>query len=256
MRPGSAAGCNSSAGPGDRREMLARRVTVSRGPCRHLLPIDNAEQWDVSPGVLATRLAARPVVLAGRAARRSRANVRHPAAAQAPTAQPFALDGLPGTQRAGHGRWRRSSTRRRRVLLRWQAPQPWRSRSGATVTEAVDPYAGPYAEPYAGPCATATRPRRSPPASRPRSSVNGSGTRRSPSRWIPTANVLPGLDERAAATVARLILEGHESEPSGSIDKPLTTGRVVPSTLDSAEGGEARNARSDAQRRRTGIEPA
>jgi hypothetical protein len=53
------------------------------------------------------------------------------------------------------------------------------------------------------------------------------------------SHVLPGLDERAAATVARLILEGHESEPSGSIDKPLTTGRVVPSTLDSAEGGEA-----------------
>jgi hypothetical protein len=70
------------------------------------------------------------------------------------------------------------------------------------------------------------------------------------------SHVLPGLDERAAATVARLILEGHESEPSESIDKPLTTGRVVPSTLDSAEGGEARNARSDAQRRRTGIEPA
>jgi integrase len=43
------------------------------------------------------------------------------------------------------------------------------------------------------------------------------------------SHVLPGLDERAAATVARLILEGHESEPSGSIDKLLTTGRVVPS---------------------------
>jgi integrase len=70
------------------------------------------------------------------------------------------------------------------------------------------------------------------------------------------SHVLPGLDEQAAATVARLILEGHESEPSESIDKPLTTGRVVPSTLDSAEGGEARNARSDGQRRRTGIEPA
>jgi hypothetical protein len=65
------------------------------------------------------------------------------------------------------------------------------------------------------------------------------------------SHVLPGLDERAVATVARLILEGHESEPSESIDKPLTTGRIVPSTLDSAEGGEARNARSDGQRRRT-----
>jgi integrase len=70
------------------------------------------------------------------------------------------------------------------------------------------------------------------------------------------SHVLPGLDERAATTVARLILEGHEPEPIGSIDKPLTTGHVVPSTLDSPEGGEARNARSDGQRRRTGIEPA
>jgi hypothetical protein len=58
-------------------------------------------------------------------------------------------------------------------------------------------------------------------------------------------HVLPGLDGRAAATVARLILEGNESEPSESIDKPLTTGRVVLSTLDSADGGEARSARSD-----------
>jgi hypothetical protein len=37
------------------------------------------------------------VVPAGRDARPSRANVRHPAAAQLLTAQPFVLDGLPGT---------------------------------------------------------------------------------------------------------------------------------------------------------------
>jgi hypothetical protein len=42
------------------------------------------------------------------------------------------------------------------------------------------------------------------------------------------SNVLPGLDERAAATVARLILEGDEPEPNASIDEPLTTGRIVP----------------------------
>jgi hypothetical protein len=47
--------------------------------------------------MLATRLAGRLVVPAGRDARPSRANVRHPAAAQLPTAQPFVLDGLPGT---------------------------------------------------------------------------------------------------------------------------------------------------------------
>jgi hypothetical protein len=49
------------------------------------------------PGVLAHRIAGRLVVPTGRAARRSRANVQHPAAAQLPMAQPFALDGLPGT---------------------------------------------------------------------------------------------------------------------------------------------------------------
>ncbi len=70
------------------------------------------------------------------------------------------------------------------------------------------------------------------------------------------SHVLPGLDERAAVTVARLILEGDQPEPSGSIDKPLTTGRIVPSTIDPAKGGGARSARSDGQRRRTGIEPA
>jgi hypothetical protein len=47
--------------------------------------------------MLATRLAGRLVVPARRDARPSRANVRHPAAAQLLTAQPFVLDGLPGT---------------------------------------------------------------------------------------------------------------------------------------------------------------
>ena len=50
----------------------------------------------------------------------------------------------PATVGGGEG------TRLRRVLLRWQAPQPCRSRPGATMAEMVDPYAGPYAEPYAG----------------------------------------------------------------------------------------------------------
>jgi hypothetical protein len=46
-------------------------------------------------------------------------------------------------------------TRLRRVLLRRQAPQPWRSRPGATVVEADDP----YADPYAGHPRTPRRPR-------------------------------------------------------------------------------------------------
>jgi hypothetical protein len=54
----------------------------------------------------------------------------------------------------------------------------------------------------------------------------------------------------AAVTFARLILEGDEPEPTDSIDKPLTTGRIGPSTIDPAKEGEARSARSDGQRRR------
>jgi hypothetical protein len=59
----------------------------------------------------------------------------------------------------------------------------------------------------------------------------------------------------AAATVAQLILEGDESA-SGSIDKALTNGTWSPVAPEVTKGGEARNARSDGQRRRTGIEPA
>src|SRR5215212_8582832 len=79
---------------------------------------------DVSTGVLATGLARGAVVVAGRDARRSRANVRHPAAAQARTAQPFALDGRPGTTACRSRSVVGGGTRLRRVLLRWQAPQP------------------------------------------------------------------------------------------------------------------------------------
>jgi integrase len=42
------------------------------------------------------------------------------------------------------------------------------------------------------------------------------------------SHVLPGLDELAAGTVARLIL-GEENQPARPIDKPLTTGRTAPS---------------------------
>ena len=41
------------------------------------------------------------------------------------------------------------------------------------------------------------------------------------------SHVLPGLDERAAATVAHLILQGDESV-SGSIDRALTNGTRSP----------------------------
>jgi len=76
------------------------------------------------------------------------------------------------------------------VLLRWQAPQPCRSRSGTTVSEAVDPYASGYASPYASPTpatrvppspAGAGSPQLRPPrgASRPRFLRPTSPTQRS-----------------------------------------------------------------------------
>jgi len=34
------------------------------------------------------------------------------------------------------------------MLLRWQAPQPWRSGLGPTVAMAVDPYVNGYVNPY------------------------------------------------------------------------------------------------------------
>jgi hypothetical protein len=99
------------------------------------------------PGLLANRLARGAVVLAGRAARPSRANVRHPAVAQLPMARPFVLDGLPGTTPrrprsvAGEGRAFGA------CCFAGCGPSP--------------PYAGPYAEPYAGPFAGHPRtPRR------------------------------------------------------------------------------------------------
>ena len=55
------------------------------------------------------------------------------------------------------------------------------------------------------------------------------------------SHVLPGLDERAAATVAQLILEGDDLA-SASIDKTLTNGTWSPVELEVHEGGEARSA--------------
>jgi hypothetical protein len=49
------------------------------------------------------------------------------------------------------------------------------------------------------------------------------------------SHVLPGLDERAAATVAQLILEG-DGPASASVDKPLTTGLNGPVERRAGEG--------------------
>jgi hypothetical protein len=105
---------------------------------------------DVSPGLLATRLAGRPAVLAGRAARRSRANVRHPAAAHAPRRAHSSLTAWLGPCRAGHGPWRGGDAPSARAAsLASSAALP--VRSGAAVAEAVDPYASGYASPLRWP---------------------------------------------------------------------------------------------------------
>jgi hypothetical protein len=44
------------------------------------------------------------------------------------------------------------------------------------------------------------------------------------------SHVLPGLDELAAGTVARLILGDGDQPPARPIDKPLTTGRQARAT--------------------------
>jgi integrase len=51
------------------------------------------------------------------------------------------------------------------------------------------------------------------------------------------SHVLPGLDEHAAGTVARLILGDTDQAPARPIDTPLTTGPTAP---ERREGGEAR----------------
>src|SRR5215217_5684640 len=105
---------------------------------------------DVSTGVLATGLARGAVVVAGRDARRSRANVRHPAAAQARTAQPFVLDGLPGTlvcrPRSVAG-WGRAFGA---CCFAGKLRSPTGPGPAAALAEAVAPYASGYASPYAG----------------------------------------------------------------------------------------------------------
>jgi hypothetical protein len=100
--PGGAAGGGRNArpvswrppGPATSATLTAARLPAG-GRCH--VPGRGCRGEAPPSGVLATRIARRLVVLAGRAARRSRVNVRHPTVAQVSTAQPFALDGLPRT---------------------------------------------------------------------------------------------------------------------------------------------------------------
>jgi hypothetical protein len=122
------------------------------------------------PGVLATRLARGAVgQLRHRCPRVKRDEtaglvgcwIRRPPKAAPPSRRvrppaSIALDRNHGRPPAAGCRSRSvagGGTRLRRVLLRWQAPQPCRSGPRGTVAEAVDPYASGYASPYASPYA-------------------------------------------------------------------------------------------------------
>ena len=64
------------------------------------------------------------------------------------------------------------------------------------------------------------------------------------------SHVLPGLDELAAGTVARLILGDDDQPPPRPIDKPLTTGRKAPS-----RGREVKRGRAGQKGASGGFEP-
>src|SRR5918999_1643079 len=146
------------------------------------------------PGLLAPRIARGGVVQLGRDARPSRANVRHPAVAQAPTAQPFALDGLPGITvrrlRSVAGRGRAFGACCFAGKLRSPAgparEPPWPRPSDTYASE----YASPYASPYAG---------------HPRTP--------SPSGSRITAGHAPSWGQSAAKTAA-------DWPPSGGVERP------------------------------------
>ena len=118
------------------------------------------------PGILATRLARGAVVqlrhrcprvkrdgtagLVGCVGQTAAEGGPHPAGefGRLPRSR---LTGTTATPPAtGYGRWPGEGTRLRRVLLRWQAPQPCRSRPGSHRGRGRRPYASGYASPYAG----------------------------------------------------------------------------------------------------------
>jgi hypothetical protein len=74
-------------------------------PIRCPRALDDFRSGMSPPGVPATWIAPRIVVQTGSDARRSSANVRHPATAQVEAVKPFVLDRLPGTTPAGHSPW-------------------------------------------------------------------------------------------------------------------------------------------------------
>jgi hypothetical protein len=156
----------------------------------------------------------------GRDARPSRANVRHPAAVQLPTAYPFVLDGLPGTTpcrpRSVAGRGRAFGT----CCFAGKLRSPCRSGPGAIVAEALDPYADPYADLYAGPYAGHPR---TPP--RPSDAVRPGHAPRRGSGAAAPQGALRAIDPRGAAAI---LADLRSAPPTAAFSsRPWLPRRVV-----------------------------
>jgi hypothetical protein len=91
------------------------------------------------------------VVQLGQDARRSSANVRHPATAQVRTVQPFALDGPPGTTPASHSPWWvvDAPSARAASLASSAALPTHRATASPGPASGPRPYASPHASRYA-----------------------------------------------------------------------------------------------------------
>jgi hypothetical protein len=159
-------------GPDDRQgPSIPRGLSCVRRPPAHPEQqaggAEGGPGGDPPPGILATAIAPRLVVQPGRDARRSSANVRHPAAAQVQTAGPFALDGLPGATPAGHPRWsvvgRAFGACCFAGKLRSPAPPTGRWPHPARL-QGGESYVNPYVNLYGIPCATDGVPHLSPRA--------------------------------------------------------------------------------------------
>jgi hypothetical protein len=111
------------------------------------------------PGLLATWIAGRLLVLVGRDARPSRANIRHPPPRSSSRRSHSCLTACPRTGLAGHGQWRvRNAPSARAASLASSAA--CRSRPGATVARRLTPTSLPPSIPMRAGCVPVTARRR------------------------------------------------------------------------------------------------
>jgi len=112
------------------------------------------------PGLAAALLARGGVVQLGRGARRSSANVRHPAAAQVPRRSHSRLTARSATPPAGHGRWwvvDAPSARAASLASSAALPHPPGDPAHPAQLGGLDSYVNPYVNPYVIPYALGVR---------------------------------------------------------------------------------------------------